>query len=88
MREGQDFVVWDGAAEKPFVYDWQLEEMPKQQPYTVKICYLDPKHFPNGGLFFNDIDLFRQTHGETVPAMVHANYMKVRAWKTWVRGIR
>jgi hypothetical protein len=59
------------------MYDWQLEALPTSKQHTMRLCYLNPKHFPNGGLFFNDIDLFRQTHGESVPVIVHANYMKV-----------
>lgn len=77
LAEGEDYLVYDGQKDEPFMHDWQMSALPKPMPYALKMCYLDPRHFPNGGLFFKDVAKFRRVHNGEVPIIVHANYMKV-----------
>eukprot|EP00123_Amoebidium_parasiticum_P022487 comp8850_c0_seq1/m.4053 comp8850_c0_seq1/g.4053 ORF comp8850_c0_seq1/g.4053 comp8850_c0_seq1/m.4053 type:complete len:391 (-) comp8850_c0_seq1:552-1724(-) len=68
--------------------DWEVH-FPSEEPYertlrrnqtydTLRMCYLDPALFPNGGAFFINHDQFVEAHGENIPAVVHTNYMKGR----------
>ncbi|KNC83129.1 hypothetical protein SARC_04601 [Sphaeroforma arctica JP610] len=92
LQEHQDYYVYDPRTDTPFYGEKAVDEnnvnitIPEISEADrkalaaantgIKMCYLNPADFPNGGLYFGQNKPFRAMYGAKAPVMLHTNYMK------------
>eukprot|EP01134_Creolimax_fragrantissima_P003801 CFRG3801T1 len=88
MNVETDFDAAQTAIDPASVVDLNIEHLKREGAQKglvdskgVKMCYFDPKDFPNGGLYFAQNRQFRKMYGAKAPVMLHTNYMKSRLEK-------